>query len=160
VYTPVALTLKNSASQRQCYVTTDAQPASLSLCQAPIWGPRPHFCYCQTVPGLLTWGAYSDERTDLPFTIAAGPPHRSHSRVPVPSRLMTIFYCLRFETLSTWRARSPYLYLPGTGCPSYIPRYWVPFSSPPTPHRATVEVLKPASTRDITLFHVNITVFR
>jgi hypothetical protein len=46
-----------------------------------------------------------------------------------PARLMTIFYCLRFETPSTWRAKSPYLYPPGTGWPSYIPRHWVPFSS-------------------------------
>jgi hypothetical protein len=34
---------------------------------------------------------------------------------------MTIFYCLRFDTLWTWRARSLYLYHPGTGCPSYTP---------------------------------------
>jgi hypothetical protein len=39
---------------------------------------------------------------------------------------MTIFYSLRFETLPTWRARSPYLlvYPPGTGWPSYTPRHW------------------------------------
>jgi hypothetical protein len=30
----------------------------------------------------------------------------------------------------------------------YTPRHWVPFSSPPTTHRATVEVFDPASTRD------------
>jgi hypothetical protein len=47
----------------------------------------------------------------------------------------------------TWRARSPYLYPPGTGWPSYTPRHWVPFSSPPTTRRATVEVFEPASTR-------------
>jgi hypothetical protein len=63
---------------------------------------------------------------------------------PSPAGLMTIFYCLRFETLSTWRARSPYLYPPGTGWLSYTPRHWVPFPSPPTTHRATVEVLDPA----------------
>jgi hypothetical protein len=28
----------------------------------------------------------------------------------------------------TWRARSPYLYPPGTGWPSYTQRHWVPFS--------------------------------
>jgi hypothetical protein len=37
-----------------------------------------------TVAGLLTWSAFSDERTGLPFTIAAGPRQRSHSRVRVP----------------------------------------------------------------------------
>jgi hypothetical protein len=58
---------------------------------------------------------------------------------PSPTGLMTTFYCLRFQTPPTWRARSPYLYSPGTGRPSY--------SSPPTTHRAMVEVFDPASTR-------------
>jgi hypothetical protein len=60
---------------------------------------------------------------------------------------MTLFYCLRFETPPTWRARSPYLYLPETGCPSYTPRHGVPFSSPPTTRGAMVEVFEPESTR-------------
>jgi hypothetical protein len=38
------------------------------------------------------WGALSDERTGLLFTIAAGPRQRSHSRVRVPRD------CFRFET--------------------------------------------------------------
>jgi hypothetical protein len=58
---------------------------------------------------------------------------------------MTTFYCLRFKTPPTWRARSQYLYPPGTGCPSYTPRHWVPFSSPAKTRRATVEVFDPAS---------------
>jgi hypothetical protein len=40
---------------------------------------------------------------------------------PNPARLMTTFYCHRFETLSNWRARSPYLYPPGTGGPVIPP---------------------------------------
>jgi hypothetical protein len=40
---------------------------------------------------------------------------------------MTIFYCLRFETLP-----------PSTGWRSYTPRHWIPFSSPPTTRTATV----------------------
>jgi hypothetical protein len=51
---------------------------------------------------------------------------------------MTKFYCLRFETPSTWRTISSYF--PGTGWPGYTPRHWVPFSSPPTTRRATMEV--------------------
>jgi hypothetical protein len=46
---------------------------------------------------------------------------------PSPAGLMTIFYCLRFETPPTCRARSSYLYPPGTGWPSHTPRHWVPF---------------------------------
>jgi hypothetical protein len=96
--------------------------ASLSSCQAPIWGLRPDFYYCQIVADLLMWGALSDERTGLPFTIAAGPRQRILSWVRIPSGLVTIFYCLRFEAFQTWRARSSYLYPPGIGWPSYTPR--------------------------------------
>jgi hypothetical protein len=60
--------------------------------------------------------------------------------------LITIFYCIRFETLPTWRARSPYLYCPGIGSPGYISRHRVPFSSPRMTRRAMVEVFEPAST--------------
>jgi hypothetical protein len=60
---------------------------------------------------------------------------------------MIIFYCVRLETPRTWRTRSLYLYPPGTGWPGYNPRDGVPFSSPPTTRRATVEVFDPACTR-------------
>jgi hypothetical protein len=102
---------KRVAKWKSKCVTTGSQSASLSWCLAPNWGPRPDFCYWQTLAGLLMWCALSDERTGLSFTTAAGPRQRSHSRVRVP-------YCLRFETPPpTWRARSPYLYPPGTGWP-------------------------------------------
>jgi hypothetical protein len=39
----------DSTNQCQSHVTSDG----LSWCQAPIWGPRPGFCYCETVAGLL-----------------------------------------------------------------------------------------------------------
>jgi hypothetical protein len=48
---------------------------------------------------------------------------------PSPTGVMTILYCLRFETFPTSRARSLYLYLPGTDWPSYIPRHWVKLNS-------------------------------
>jgi hypothetical protein len=71
-------------SESESYITTDGQSASLSWNKAPIWGLRPDFYYCQTVAGLLMWGALSDERTDLSFTIPVGARQRSHSRVLVP----------------------------------------------------------------------------
>jgi hypothetical protein len=45
--------------QSESYVTTDGQSASLSWNKAPIWGMRLDFYYCQTVAGLLMWGALS-----------------------------------------------------------------------------------------------------
>jgi hypothetical protein len=66
--------------------------------------------------------------------MAGGPRQRSHSG-PSSAGVVTIFYCLKFETPPT-----PYLYPPGTAWPIYTPRHWVPFSSPPTILRATVEL--------------------
>jgi hypothetical protein len=58
-----------SQSQSQTYVKTDDQSASLSWNKAPIWGLRPDFHYLQTIGGLLIWGALSDDRTGLSFTM-------------------------------------------------------------------------------------------
>jgi hypothetical protein len=107
-------------------------------------GPRQDFYYCHTVAGLLMCGALSDKRMGhLQLLLAF-----ASTVILTPSfmGLMTIFHCLSFKTLPTWRARSPYLYPTGTGWPNYTPRHWVPFSSPPTTHRAIVEVFEPAST--------------
>jgi hypothetical protein len=70
--------------ESEFYVTADGQLVSLSWNKAPFWGLRPDFYYYLTVAGVLIWGALSDERTGLSFTIAAGPRQRSHFRVRVP----------------------------------------------------------------------------
>jgi hypothetical protein len=72
------------------------------------------------IEGMLMWGALSDERTSLSFTIAAGPSQRSHSRVR-----------------AQWDSR-PYF---------TVSDLRLPISSPPTTRRVTVEVFDPASTR-------------
>jgi hypothetical protein len=43
------------------------------------------------------WGALSDERTGMPFTIAAGPRQRSHSWVRVP-RLLAQILAIRADS--------------------------------------------------------------
>jgi hypothetical protein len=106
----------------ESYVPTDGQPASLSWNKAAIRGLRPDFI-SQSCAGLLMWGALSDDRAGLSFTTAAGPRQRSHSRVRVP-----------------WDSR-PYFTVGDSR---------LPFSSPPTTRRATVEVSDPASTRVLT----------
>jgi hypothetical protein len=67
------------------------------------------------------WDTLSDGRTDLSFTIAAGPRQRSHFRVRVPCNSEPYF------TLSDSKLL---------------------FSSHPTTRKATVEKFNPASTRD------------
>jgi hypothetical protein len=75
-------------AESESYVTTDGQSASQSWNKAPVWGLRPDFYYHRTVAGLLMWGALSDERMGLSFTIAAASSQRSHSLVrdPLDSR--------------------------------------------------------------------------
>jgi hypothetical protein len=95
----------------QSYVTTNGHSASLSWCQAPIWGPRPEFYYCQTVAGLLLWGAHYDEGTGLSFTTVAGPRQCSHSLVRVLRNSWPYFSVLDSR-------------LPQTGGPG--PRIYIP----------------------------------
>jgi hypothetical protein len=78
------------------------------------------FITCVTVTFLFLWGALSDERSGLSFVYAAGSYQRSLSRVRVPWDFKPYF------TVSHLR---------------------LPFSSPPTTLRITVEVFDPASTR-------------
>jgi hypothetical protein len=76
-------TLNRNQNHCQCYVTTDGQSANVPWCQAPIWDPRADFYYCKAVSDLLMWGALSDEKTGVSFTIPAGLRQRSHSWVRV-----------------------------------------------------------------------------
>jgi hypothetical protein len=55
------------------------------------------------------------------------------------------FYCLKFETLLTWKARFPYLFPPGTDG-TVIPQPLGSLSAVIMIRRDTVEVLDPAST--------------
>jgi hypothetical protein len=109
----------SATTESESYVTTDGQSASLSWNKAPIWGLRPPFCYCQTVAGLLMWVSLSDERTGLlPMLLA-----------------FANIVILRSESRGT---REHILLFSDSR---------LPFSSPPTTRRATVEVFDPASTR-------------
>jgi hypothetical protein len=111
-------------SESEPYVTTDGRSASLAWNKTSIWCLRPNFDYCQTVACLLMWVALSDERTGLSFTVPADARQRSHSRVRVP-----------------WDSR-PYLTVSNSR---------LPFSSPLTNRRVTVEVFDPTSIREIDL---------
>jgi hypothetical protein len=86
------------------------------------WGLRPDvfFYCCQTFAGLLMWGALADESTNLSFTIAPGPPQHSNFRVRVP-----------WDSWPYFTVSEPRL----------------PFWSPPTTRKVTVEIFDLASTR-------------
>jgi hypothetical protein len=59
---------------------------------------------------------------------------------------MTVFYFLRFETPPILEGWVPVLISPGNRVAQLYPQTLGSLSSPPTTHRATVEVFEPAST--------------
>jgi hypothetical protein len=101
---PVAsfLRLTHNKGQIQSYVTTDGQSGS----QAPIWGLGPNF-YLSDSCGFVDVGRpLWREDGSVVCNCCWASPAQSFSG-PSPAGLMTIFYCLRFETPPTYRARSP-----------------------------------------------------
>jgi hypothetical protein len=100
---------------------TVSRPVCLGI-KHPFGAYEQIFITCVTVMVLFLWGALSDERSGLSSVCAAGPCQRSLSRVRVLWDLRPYF------TVSHLR---------------------LPFSSPPTTRRVTVEVFDPASTRVI-----------
>jgi hypothetical protein len=88
---------------------------------------HPSGAYDQMSDSLVMWGALSDEKTGLSFTTAAGPRQRCHFQVWVP-----------------WDSRPHFT----------VSDSRLPFLSPSTTRRATVEIFDPASTWDcIISFH-------
>jgi hypothetical protein len=90
------------------------QPVFLSN---PIWGPKIKFLLlshsCEFVDvGPHLWR----EDGSIVYNCCWSSPAQSFSDAS-SAGLMTISHRLRFETPPTWRARSPYLYPPGTGFP-------------------------------------------
>jgi hypothetical protein len=125
-------------SQSHSYFTTGDKPLETHdqyFFQLNTWGHNPYVIYTLT----KGWLCRLQFLLASPAQSFSGQSRGTHDHV----------YCLRLETPPTWRDRSPYLYPPARGWPSYTPRHWVPFPSPPTTRRATVEVSNPASARDI-----------
>jgi hypothetical protein len=92
----------------------------MTVSQSVSRGSWPDVYYCLTITVLFLWGALSDERTGLPFLLAADPRQRSLSRVRVPRDSWPYF------TVSDMR---------------------LSFWSSPTTRRVSVEVFYHASTR-------------
>jgi hypothetical protein len=133
-------------SRVESYVTTDGQSTSLSWNKAPIQGLWPGLYYRQTVAGLLMWGVLSDERTDVSFTIVAGPHQRSNSRVRVPWDSWP-YFTVSNSRLPQLRGSGPRIYNPQELGGPVIPPGTGLLSSPSTTRRATLKAFEPASTR-------------
>lgn len=115
------------------YLTTAPELNSLLTTELKTprsWYPQPiffsflFFNYSYRVSSLLMLGVVSDEVGSVVHSCCwISPTHAFPS--PSPAGLMYIFYCHKFETCPSGRARFPYLFPPGTVQPSYIPRHWV-----------------------------------
>jgi hypothetical protein len=82
--------------------------------------------------------------------ILVDPRQHSHSHVRVQRDSRLDFTVSDSRPPKPGEAGPPYLNPPGAGWPSYTPRHWVPFSSPPTTHSDMVETFEPHSTRALT----------
>jgi hypothetical protein len=128
-------------SRSRNYFTTKGQSVSQSVCLGvkPTLGLVIRYDFlsercCVKVSVLFLWGALSDERNGLLFEVCTITQWSESCR----TRNHTLLSHLRLP--STRGARFKYLYLQGTGWPSYTPGHWAPFTSPLTTHRATVEI--------------------
>jgi hypothetical protein len=63
-----------------------------------------------------------------------------------PAGLKAIFYSPNFLDFRNLERQVPVFIFPGTGWPSNTPQHWVPFPSPLTTRRATVDAFQLAST--------------
>jgi hypothetical protein len=114
-----------SQNQSHSYFTTNGlPPISSSWRQAP-WDPGPEFLFSNWTLAVIIL-TYHFWREDVSvYNCCWSSPAQSFSG-PSPAGLMTIFYCLGFETPSTWGGgKFPYLYPPGIGWPDYTHRHWV-----------------------------------
>jgi hypothetical protein len=119
----VTLQLLNTQAsniQSQSHIATDGRSVSKFWCRALSWAHDQLSISVLNLRFCFLRGALSDERTGLSFVYAAGPCQRSLPRVRVP------WHSGPYFTVSNLR---------------------LPFSSPPTTRRVTVEVFDPASTR-------------
>jgi hypothetical protein len=141
------LSWHNTDSGSETYVTTDGQSASLSCNKAPIWGLRPDFitmrqlrvCWC----GALSLTRRRVCRLQLLLVLASAVILGSDSRGTRDHILLS-----QIRDSPNLQGKAPVFISPGREWSGYTHRHWVPFSSPPTTRRATVEVFDPASTRD------------
>jgi hypothetical protein len=85
-------------TQSQIYVTTDDQSASLSWCQAFIWGLTTRFLLLSDSCGFVDVGhSLWRENGSAVYKCCWFSPAQSFLG-PSPGGLVNIFYCLRFES--------------------------------------------------------------
>jgi hypothetical protein len=127
------------------YITADSQSASLSANHT--FGAQDHIfltvrqfpvCWCGA-PSLTRERVY---HLQLLLVLASAVILGSESRGTHDHVLLS-----QIQDSPNPEGQVPVFIFPRNRVPSYTPRHWVPFSSPPTTRGATVEVFDPAPTR-------------
>jgi hypothetical protein len=119
--TPRCCNWLSSKSHGQSYVTTEGQSASLSSVMHT-FGVEDYIFITSDSWGFVDLGRpLCREDVSVVYNCCWVSPAQPFSGTG-RAGLMTILYCLRFETPPTWKARFPYLYPPGTGWPIYTPQ--------------------------------------
>jgi hypothetical protein len=141
----------SATSCSQHLPTTEAKrfPNSLSLSATSVLVSSTHLgskarFLLMSVVGLLMYGALSDERTGLSFTVVAGPCHRNHSQIRL-TRDSLPYFTVSHSWLPQPGAPGPRIYIPQEQGGPVIPQVLSSLSSPPTARRAIVEVFEPVS---------------
>jgi hypothetical protein len=78
---------------------------------SPVWGPRSDFCYCHTFAILLMGHSLWREDGSIVYNFCWSSSAQSFSG-PSPAGLMTVFYCLRFETPPNLEGQVPVFIFP------------------------------------------------
>jgi hypothetical protein len=123
--------------------STYGQSASSSWCRAPLW------CHDQILIFLCLASTFLSPlcRAPSPTRGRVCSLQCNHSMIRVVQNPQP-YFTASSETPTTSRARSPYLYPPGTRWLNYTLKQWVLFFLPLTTRMATVELFYPASTRE------------
>jgi hypothetical protein len=133
-------TVRVRVSQSQNYFMTGGLPPISSSWRKASWDSRPAFFQLNTcdhspyVTSSLMRGWVC--RLQLLLALANTVVLRSKSRGTHDHNLLS-----QIRDSSNLEDRSPYLYPPGTGWPSYTPRHWVPFRIPASTRGLRTEFL-------------------
>jgi hypothetical protein len=150
MWSDYAFTLTHSPhllTSNQIYVMIDGQLASLTWSQAPIWSPRTDFLLLSDSCGFVDvgcplWWGDGVYRLQLLLVLASAVILVSESRGTHDRNLLS-----QIRDSPNLVGQVPVFISPRNRVAQYTPRYWVPFSSPPTTRRAMVEVFQTAWTR-------------
>jgi hypothetical protein len=142
----MSLSAANGLASTKDKITLRPTVSRFVLVSSPFLGPKTRFLLVSNSCGFVDVGHALRREEECVIYNCCWPSPAQPFLVPSPAGLMTMFYCLRFETPPTWRARSLYFYPPRHRVARLYPQALGSLFAPPTTRSAMVEVFEPAST--------------